>query len=116
MCLINEKATKSGLGNRDKVRYQEKSSQNHSTKVKLRVTPTLTIPALSTSAALKTMLLLLWPLLCHKIGSSWFLLYSLSPTSKQLIELVNAHGLPMWLSGEASACQCRRCRRHWFYS
>ena len=39
MYLITEKATKSGLGNKDKVRYQEKSSQNHSTKVKLRGYP-----------------------------------------------------------------------------
>ena len=110
-CLIAEKTTQSGLGNRDKVRQQEKSSQNHSTKVKLRCTLTLTISALSTSAALKTMLLLLWPLLSHKISSSWFLPYALSPTSKQLVEPVNAHRLPVWLSGEASACQCRRCRR-----
>ena len=23
---------------------------------------------------------------------------------------------PRWLSGKESACQCRRCRRHWFIS
>jgi len=23
-------------------------------------------------------------------------------------------GLPRWLSGEESACQCRRGKRHWF--
>ena len=25
-----------------------------------------------------------------------------------------AQGLPRWLSGKESACQCRRCRKHWF--
>jgi len=24
-------------------------------------------------------------------------------------------GIPRWLSGKESICQCRRCRRHQFY-
>ena len=32
----------------------------------------------------------------------------------KLNEYIYEKGLPRWLSGKESACQCRRCKRHGF--
>ena len=36
------------------------------------------------------------------------------PPGKPRVLLMTFNGLPSWLSGKESACQCRRCRRHGF--
>lgn len=77
-------------------------------------TLTLTIPVLHTNAILKTMLLLLWPLPSHKIGSSWFLLLcDTRPISEHLIELKNAHTWAVSYLGTQGSCVCSSSSWKW---
>ena len=51
-------------------------------------------------------------------ANSWYTqLLGSSFWNRNLITLLNTqklYGLPRWLGGKESACQCRRCRRHSF--
>ena len=54
---------------------------------------------------------LLWCLAGLK-GSDCTVLVSTRPCIRGIH--AHAHGLPRWLSGKESSCQCRRCRGHGF--
>ena len=70
------------------------------------------------SSLRSSIFLLMWPLYLQTSRAHWFpltigisLIFLLPAAWEKSLLLKDSHGLPLWLSGKESACQCRR---HWF--